>query len=164
MSNSDNYAELERLATHYNLHGPTRILKVKELAEWRSSHCVCPVLERRVTKPELDHDHQSGRVRATLQGEANAMVGKCENIYRGFLSGKTELSLPDVLRNIADYLEADYRSQPLHPAHRKALRGRFMRLKAEQQARLLGMVGVDTGTNAKSRAEAYVSTILTNAG
>jgi len=159
---SNHLKELESIVAHVRLYGPLRILKGREIAEMRDGDATCPVLEVPVSKPELDHDHAGGKVRGTLQGEANSMIGKCENIYKTLVHSKTNLSLPDVLRNIADYLESDYSENPLHPTHRRVLRKRFCSLLKANQERLLEELGVDGSfSNAKERSDAFIAAILT---
>ena len=79
----------------------------------------CPLLETEVTldKMALDHIHklkseepteQKGTVRDAIEFRANAMEGKITNNWKRYFGAdesKHPISLPDYLRNLANYLE-----------------------------------------------------------
>ena len=122
----------------------------------------CPILECKLARPELDHDHLLGNVRQVISGTANALIGKIENFARTYMAGKTNLSLPDVLRNVADYLEEDYSENPFHPNHRKVVRRLFLKTRRDEQVKALNELGIDVGDlrNAKERADEFVNAVL----
>lgn len=97
---------------------------VKPLKEkiWNLNNKRCPItkLEYPLDEMVLDHMHKlkgdepddkKGAVRTALSRSANALAGKIENNYKryyGANENKQPLSLPDWLRNMADYLEDDF--------------------------------------------------------
>ncbi len=71
---------------------------------------ICPVCNKSLKMPCLDHQHKkrvggSGQVRGVICSLCNVMVGKIENNCSRYLVSQKEL--PQVLRNIADYLERE---------------------------------------------------------
>ncbi len=81
---------------------------------------ICPLLEVKVPleKMTLDHIHklksdepqpQKGTIRNAIEFRANALEGKITNNWKRYFGAdesKHPISLPDYLRNLADYLEA----------------------------------------------------------
>ncbi len=69
---------------------------------------VCPICNREIKDPCLDHSHTrrnkgSGLVRGVLCRACNVLVAKMENNCVRY--GIVHMELPDVLRNMATYLE-----------------------------------------------------------
>ena len=93
---------------------------LKKLRDYFATNNVifCPILKKKIDidKTVVDHQHKlkseepdkdRGQVRAILEFRANAMAGKIENLYKRYGFHKEDISLPELLRNIADYLEND---------------------------------------------------------
>ena len=93
---------------------------LKKLREYfaKNNKIFCPILKKEIDieKSVVDHQHKlkseepdknKGQVRAILEFRANAIAGKIENMYKRYGFHKEDISLPDLLRNIADYLESD---------------------------------------------------------
>jgi hypothetical protein len=94
---------------------------IKPLKEklWNLNDYKCPLLgiEIPLDKMVLDHIHklkseepseQKGTIRNALEFRANAMEGKIVNNWRRYFGADEDqhpISLPDFLRNLADYLE-----------------------------------------------------------
>lgn len=94
---------------------------IKSLKEklWLKNGKKCPLLgiEVDLDKMALDHihklksedpDEQKGTVRNAIEFRANAMEGKIVNNWKRYFGAdesKHPISLPDFLRNLADYLE-----------------------------------------------------------
>ena len=94
----------------------SEIKKVKkELLE--KQNYTCPILKVKLSEDEavLDHKHSrkgiplgenyNGLVRGAINRWANALEGKIINFYIRSGLEKTGVPLPDILRNLADYLE-----------------------------------------------------------
>ena len=97
-------------------------LKQKDIAILREHilQCnkgICPVLKDRIKEGEevLDHNHKNkdeeyskrrGTIRTVLDRRANILAGKIERDFIRYGLHK-EYNLPNILRNIADYLEAE---------------------------------------------------------
>lgn len=116
-----------------------------KLADYRKQNtpAVCPILGLAGDKfnPVVDHDHDSGRIRGVISLEVNALIGKIENFYRTRCVN-TSVSLPDALREIADYLESE--QGPYHPIGLKQVTRRFSRFTKKQQIDILLSMGADT--------------------
>lgn len=94
---------------------------IKELREklWLKNNKKCPLLKTEVTQDKvvLDHIHKNkdeaiskdkGTVRNSIETRANMMEGKITNFWKRLYGSDENLypiSLPDFLRNLADYLE-----------------------------------------------------------
>lgn len=76
-----------------------------------------PITSLRIKDPVLDHDHDTGHIRATLQRETNAFEGKVVNAFRRYMRHQG-CSIEDVLINLIEYWQIDYSRNPLHPKHR----------------------------------------------
>ena len=92
----------------------------------------CPILKIKCKMSEmvLDHVHQSnarnlgdtdgGFIRGSIHRQANVMEGKISNSFIRCGLHKTDITLPDFLRNLADYLEDDTitKRQCIHPSEK----------------------------------------------
>ena len=91
---------------------------IKNLKEiiWKKNNKKCPVLNKEIplNKMVLDHKHklkseesnkELGACREALEFRVNAMAGKIENMFKRYGFHKEDVSLPNLLRSIADYLE-----------------------------------------------------------
>ena len=81
---------------------------------------ICPICKSDCRTPVLDHEHKkglkgSGLIRGVLCSSHNVFLGKIENNCRRY--GISLEELPNVLRNIADYLEAPHKPY-IHPSER----------------------------------------------
>ena len=108
--------------------------------------------------PCVDHNHVSGMVRGVISMEGNTFLGRVENSFRRF-GTSSELSLSEVLRNIADYLDQGDTNY-LHPVGLKQLASRFNRLVLEDQVFALKMLKakkseIKACTNSKQRTSLY---------
>lgn len=144
-----------------------KVLQLKEVKEIRSKLAedqqgIDPILG--VPFPDgklcLDHDHDKQNVRAALHLQTNAFEGKVTNAYTRCLKWLTDVPLPEILRNLANYLEKDYSENPYHPSCKKVLLTRFRKLTASEQALVLRRCDVVPGTNNKAR-EDQLKAILT---
>jgi hypothetical protein len=98
-------------------------IKVLKERIWKQQNKICPILgiEIPLDKAVLDHKHKlkselpgpnKGTIRTFLDFRANALAGKMENAFKRYFGSdesKHPISLPEFLRNTADYLEnGDY--------------------------------------------------------
>lgn len=135
-----------------------------ELAEWREANKpgVCPLFGMVEFIPVVDHDHKTGRIRAVLSNESNAMLGKIENFYKT-RGANAVYELPAVLRRMADYLEQE--QGPMHPVGTRQVTKRFGRMKKEEQIAILkkhgaGGLAIISCKNSKDRTKLYRSLIV----
>lgn len=88
------------------------VRNTKDVTEWRELNLpedgLCPILK---TKPRiwtLDHDHFSLHCRSVISGVGNIFEGRVTKDFQKYVANHTDLSLSEVLRNLADYLEQPY--------------------------------------------------------
>jgi len=80
---------------------------------------ICPILKQKfdVSEMVIDHQHKNkktdvngvdggGMVRGCIHNQANVIEGKISNTYKRYGLHKF-VSLPELLRNLADYLERE---------------------------------------------------------
>jgi hypothetical protein len=118
-------------------------LKSSDIAAYRKKNKPreCPLMKNDLDSYVLDHDHKSGVVRGVISNNANLFLGKIENSWNRF-KWKSDISLPECLRLIADYLENPWPSV-LHPVGLRQLVKRFKNLRKSDQIVFLFDLGVD---------------------
>ena len=101
----------------------TSRLKTNQIKPYRTDKLeeqsyTCPITNSEITTDEacLDHDHDTGFCREVLPRNINTAEGKIKSVYVRWVK-KRGISLPEFLRNLADYLDQDYSENPLHPTH-----------------------------------------------
>lgn len=67
-----------------------------------------------MTDPCLDHDHFDGKCRGVIGSSLNMFEGQVQKLWSKHLEGKTKLTLSEVLRRLADYLEEDRSNKKFH--------------------------------------------------
>lgn len=110
---------------------------------------ICPVLKQKFPESEMvvDHKHkkksdkigEDGKslVRGVIQRQANVIEGKLTNAYTRYGLQKFDVSLPDFLRNLADYLENPplLKKKFIHPSEapkpKKLMKSSFNKLIKE---------------------------------
>lgn len=116
-----------------------KLLKNKDISKYRnislsSQNELDPITMEMINKPTLDHDHSTGRVRLCLQNETNQFLGRVESFYKRYIKYKNlNISLPEILRNMANYLEKDYNTSPIHPKSVQDLIRKFKNLNLKEQ-------------------------------
>jgi hypothetical protein len=144
---------------------PKSLYSVKEIKEVRErlvkeQKGIDPILKEPFPEAAVcDHDHGTQHVRAALSRNVNAFEGKILNSYIRCLSWLTNKPLPEILRNLADYLEVDYSNNPYHPAWIKRVTADFNKLAAKQQNELLGLCSKQ-GSNPSQRKALFNSLCL----
>lgn len=113
----------------------------------------------------LDHDHKTQRVRGVLHRQANACLGKIENLYVRYLSYWYPHSLQEFLRKSADYLDDNLGHKPTggwyHPGWIKRVCTDFNSLKESGKIKVLESMNVDKGSNAIQRKMHFRKALLT---
>lgn len=100
-----------------------RQIKQEELAKirkffHRKQHNICPILKMKFKEEDMvcDHAHsanarnlgrsfEAGLLRGVINRQANTMDGKITNAYIRCGLHKTDVTLPDFLRGLADFIE-----------------------------------------------------------
>lgn len=124
-----------------------------------------PILQEKFSEVAvLDHDHTTQKCRAALNRNTNAFEGLVFNAYKRCLKWMTNKPLPDVLRNLADYLEQDYSHHPHHTGWIKRINIDFNKLPEPAKKKVLLELGINpTGNNAAERKKLFQSALLTRA-
>lgn len=144
-----------------------KYLKQDQVKDFREKHCQdeCPLTRAVMDDVVVDHCHRTGLVRDVLHRQSNVLLGKIENAWKRYAQKSAQAELPDVLRNIADYLEEGC-TDILHPYGATQLAKRFSAKKKSEQEKILldmGVTPVDIeGLNSTNRAKMYRKTITKN--
>ncbi len=93
-----------------------------------------PITGLEITDPVLDHDHQTGDIRAVLNRWENSVLGRLENWSRRIGRGVDPIQF---LRGVADYIEhhKTYPSGIKYPTYKTEAEKRDARNKKAREAR-----------------------------
>lgn len=131
-----------------------------KLSSWRKKNkpSKCPISQGNMRDCVVDHCHTSGEIRGVLHRQSNAFLGKVENAWKRYAFRSSNVSLPEALRRMADYIEFS-RSGLLHPIGATQLQKKFKQKKNEQQLDILLDLGVDISSidasNSDKRSKLY---------
>ena len=126
-------------------------LKTKDLKELRElmlrqQHGICPICKKHVplSAAVLDHDHDTGHIRAVLHRQCNQVEGRVRSWCTRTGTG---VRFEDILKGILEHIQKDHTMNPLHPSHMteqereiKRLRKHQKRLKTPQARERIGLV------------------------
>lgn len=107
-----------------------------------------------------DHDHDTQHIRAALNRNTNAFEGLVVNAYKRCLKWLTDVPLPVILRNLADYLEQDYSHMPYHNHWLKRVKIDFSKLKESDKDKVLLSLSQQVGKNSVERKKNFQSALL----
>lgn len=143
-----------------SLYTPNDIKRVRdELVKKQKG--IDPILKEPFKEvPCLDHSHTTQHVRAALNRNVNAFEGLVFNAYKRCLHWLTDKPLPDILRNLATYLEQDYSNNPYHVDWMKKVATEFNKTSAKQQNAILEALGESQGGNLAERKKLLKKAIL----
>lgn len=115
---------------------------------------VDPITKEIITDAVLDHQHYGDQLcRAVLDRTVNSFEGKVQNSYNRYIKHLTDKSLPEILRNLADYLEKDYSANAIHHTAIDTDVRLFKSLNSEKQRDILEGIGVQPKTNSAERTK-----------
>lgn len=110
-----------------------RRLKQSDVAKeredlWRKQNRICPLCQKEITKDQavLDHNHDSGHVRAVLHRQCNHAEGRILDWIKR--TGKQNDPL-EFLEALVAYWKEDYSKNPLHPTHKTEQEKEIAQLK-----------------------------------
>lgn len=91
----------------------------KEIKEFREkvlkeNDNKCELSGEEVKRPCLDHDHVSGQCRGVISQHFNTYEGRVLKYWKKYCEHKSDLTLPQFLRKLADYYEKDWTDRPIH--------------------------------------------------
>lgn len=100
-----------------NIHRLT-VNQIEEYREylWNHQNHICPLCRTEMTLDEavLDHDHNTGHIRAALHRSCN----QSEGVILQFASNRCRSEDPEqFIRSLVEYWNNDYSMNPLHPSH-----------------------------------------------
>ena len=109
-----------------------------------------------------DHAHDSDQyVRGVLLHTTNAFVGNIENAYKRHMAWwLDELTLSDLLRNTAEYLERPPDKRFRHNGWIRVVQIAFNKTSAKQQNAILEALGESQGGNLAERKKLLKKAIL----
>lgn len=133
----------KRKKKEFDVEKVNRLRNSNEAATYRNhllhkQNNIDPITHEHINDPVLDHAHfGEQRCRAVLQRECNSFEGKVQNAFNRYMKHLTDKPLSEVLRNLADYLERDNSTLPIHHTAITVDTGKFKRLPAEKQREIL---------------------------
>lgn len=143
------------------LYTAADVKKVRELIlKKQNGYCALTKEIIPAKQAVLDHSHKSNYVRAVLHRQANAALGKIENLYVRYLSYWYNGTLPQFLRECAEYLEQDHAQDYLHPGWLKSIKTKFNKLNSRQKEFVLVYFGYSCGKNDKERKDIFAKLVL----
>ncbi len=134
-----------------------RLKDSKDAGTYRNSilkkqNYIDPITKSKISDAVLDHQHfGEQKCRQVLQRECNSFEGKVQNAFNRYMKHLTDKPLPEILRNLADYLEKDYSENPIHHTALSVDVNKFKALPADRQREILISFGVQPETNVKKR-------------
>ncbi len=147
-----------------HLYNPKDVKRIRDEFVKRQNG-IDPILKERFKEVAvLDHCHSSQHVRAALNRNCNAFEGKVVNAYVRCLKWLTDIPLPEILRNLADYYEDQERvmhKNPLHPAWIKRVNIEFNKLTEGSKRLVLKELGQPEGGNGTERKKLFQRAVLT---
>jgi len=109
-------------------HAEFKILREKQ---WAIQKGICPILKIKIDYKDavFDHKHKNkseqigedgkGLLRGVIHFQANSWEGKVTNAFKRYGLHKFGISLPEALRNLADYIECPpLKEKIVHPNER----------------------------------------------
>lgn len=144
----------------YTIKDTTRVREL--LLKEQDGNCACTGLEIPPKTACLDHIHNSEcYIRGVLHRQVNSYIGKCENNYVRMIKWWYPGALPDLLREVADYLEeTEGKSEYRHPSWIKALKVSFNKLSSSQMKQVLQHFNKPEGKNLQERKKLFNEIVL----
>lgn len=145
-----------------HLYTPTDVAKVrKQLYDEQDGKDALTGLTLPLDKLCLDHNHSTQFVRGVLHRQVNAALGKLEGVHTRYLSYWYTGSLPDFLRQAADYLEKEDDKRFIHPGFLKKLQTMYNTLNEASKKEVLHHLGQPQGSNGTERKKLFKKALLT---
>tara|TARA_Y100001937_G_C7135092_1_gene339507 strand:+ start:922 stop:1371 length:450 start_codon:yes stop_codon:yes gene_type:complete len=142
-------------------------IKQSDLRDWRNANSTnkCPISRADMEDCVVDHSHATGKIRGVLHRQSNVLLGKIENAWKRYVQKSSAIELPQVLRNMADYLEKEDLDL-LHPYGATQLSKKFSVKKMQIQEKILLDLGFKKSDikdlNSKERTKLFRKKITEN--
>ena len=145
-----------------HLYTPADVKKVREsLYKEQEGKDALTQLELPLDKLCLDHNHSTQYVRGVLHRQINCALGKLEGVHTRYLSYWYSGSLPEFLRQAADYLERGDDERYIHPGFLKKLSSMYNTLNEAGKKDVLQCMNQQQGANATERKAIFKKALLT---
>lgn len=144
-----------------HLYTPNDVKRIRDqLAKEQDNKDALTGLELPDKQKCLDHDHQSQFVRGVLHRQVNAALGKLEGVHTRYLSYWYEGTLPEFLRQAAQYLELEQDERYIHPMWIKKSCTMFNSLNEQGKKEVLHLMHQPQGSNATERKALFRKALL----
>jgi len=145
-----------------HLYSPKDVQKVREQLLKEQDDCdKLTGLEIPPGKGCLDHNHKTQFVRGVLHRQINCALGKLEGVHTRYLSHWYPGTLPEFLRQAADFLELEDDTRYVHPGFLKRLQTLFNSLPEGSKKAVLGSLGQSQGGNSSERKILFKKALMT---
>ncbi len=147
-----------------DLYSPADVKRVREkLAEEQDHLDLATELELNLGRSVLDHKHDADQyVRGVLLHEVNSFLGKIENGHKRHIAyWCKDITLSQILRRIANYLERPVDKRYRHPGWLAKAKTLFNSLNESQKKEVLVKLEQPEGANGKERLKLFNKALLT---
>jgi len=110
-------------------------MKTKDIAPLRNSMLedqghICPLCSKslQASQAALDHDHETGHVRAVLHRNCNSVEGRIKHWAK-----RSGVDHRTFVRTLVEYWDGDYSGNPIHPKHKSPIEKEIAALRKRQK-------------------------------
>lgn len=145
-----------------DLYTAADVKRVKTLLhEEQQGRCALSGVAVALSDCHTDHAHDDEQlVRGALYKQSNMALGKLEGLWTRYLAYWYPGTLPDFLRQAADYLERPKDTRFRHVGWIKKINTEFNKLKESSKDAVLQSLCQPKGSNAKQRKELFRKSVL----
>jgi hypothetical protein len=145
------------------LRNPSEVKSFREERLSNQKGC-CAITGYPITTGCLDHCHENGKVRGVLCSEANSLEGRFLSLFKRMkVEEKYNITFPEFLINMGNYLSADNSEEPVHHKHMEDFRKSINRLKKDEITTLLKEdFGVELVADKRELVRVYVQAWIDN--
>lgn len=134
------------------------------LLDAQGNNCAITGLPIEKGQAILEHAHDSQMlVRGVTSRQANSALGVCENMWVRYMQWWYPRTLPEFLKELADYIQKNIDNPDTRYRHNSWLnrsKTDFNKLSSKQQDKVLSELGSKVGKNLKERKELFSKIIL----
>lgn len=141
----------------YTIQDVSRVRQ--QLYQEQQQLCKLTGIQIERTEAVLDHNHSTQYVRGVLHRQANAVLGKIENLWTRYLGWWYNGTLSQFLRQCADYIDTKEDTRYLHPGWIRRVMIDFKKLPEAKKRMVLEAIGEKDGKNGLARNRAFQKAI-----